>query len=94
MTTSQGNGYGTQSIETSRAAAIFFFFFFFFCWEENIVQLIFMDSPGSTMLVFSMASWQYSKLRVHPAPCVHILAAGCTDFSTCAPGVCMLFLTY
>ena len=33
-----------------------------------------------------------SKLRVYPAPCVHILAAGCiiTDFETCAPGVCML----
>ena len=26
---------------------------------------------------------------VHPAPYVHILAVGCTDFSTCAPGVCV-----
>ena len=32
-----------------------------------------------------------SKLRVHPAPCVHNLADGCTYFSTCAPGVCMSF---
>ena len=24
------------------------------------------------------------------APCMHILAARCTDFSTCAPGVCIL----
>ena len=28
-----------------------------------------------------------SKSRVHPAPCVHILAAGCMYFETCAPGV-------
>ena len=34
---------------------------------------------------------QCSKLRLHPAPCVHILAAGCIDFETCAPGVCMVF---
>ena len=32
---------------------------------------------------------QCSKLRVHPAPCVHILAAGCMDFKPCAPGMCM-----
>ena len=36
--------------------------------------------------------FQCSKLRVQPAPCVHILAAGCTDLSTCAPGVNMLFI--
>ena len=35
--------------------------------------------------------FQCSKSRVHPAPCVHILAAGWTDFSTCAPGVHMLY---
>ena len=35
-----------------------------------------------------------SKLRVHPAPCVHILAAGCTDVGTCAPGMCMFSITY
>ena len=34
---------------------------------------------------------QCSKLRVHPAPGVHILVAGCTDVLTCAPGRCMLF---
>ena len=32
---------------------------------------------------------QCSKLRVHPAPGVHVLAAGCMDFKPCAPGVCM-----
>ena len=30
---------------------------------------------------------QRSKLRVHPAPGVHILAAGCMDFKPCAPGM-------
>ena len=30
---------------------------------------------------------QFSKLRVYPAPGVHHLAAGCTHFGTCAPGV-------
>ena len=34
---------------------------------------------------------QCLKLRVHPAPGVHILTAGCTGFDTCAPGVCMGF---
>ena len=34
---------------------------------------------------------QCSKLRVHPAPGVHNLAAGCTDFATYAPGECTLF---
>ena len=38
--------------------------------------------------------YQCSELMVHPAPCVHILTAGCTDVSTCAPGVCMLFQIY
>ena len=38
--------------------------------------------------------FQCSKLRVHPAPGVHILVAGCIDFETCAPGVCMLFATF
>ena len=38
--------------------------------------------------------YQCSKLRVHPAPCVHILAAGCIDFSNCAPGGCMVFPHY
>ena len=37
---------------------------------------------------------QCSKLRVHPAPCVHILAVRCMDFETCAPGVCMIFPTF
>ena len=32
--------------------------------------------------------------EIKGAPCVHILAAGCTDFSTCAPFVCMVYLTY
>ena len=30
---------------------------------------------------------QCSKLRVHPAPGVHISAAGCIGFETCAPEV-------
>ena len=30
----------------------------------------------------------------NPAPCVHILAAGCMDFKPCAPGVCMYFQHY
>ena len=34
--------------------------------------------------------FQCLKLRMRPALCVHILAAGCTDSSTCAPGVYML----
>ena len=42
---------------------------------------------------FQSNTIQCSKLRVHPAPCVHNLAAGCKHFSTCAPGVCMFFLT-
>ena len=37
---------------------------------------------------------QCSKLRVHPAPGVHILAARCMDLATCAPGVCMVFPTF
>ena len=37
---------------------------------------------------------QCSKLGVHPAPCVHILAAGCTNFSIYAPGGCMVFPHY
>ena len=37
---------------------------------------------------------QCSKLRAHPAPCVHILAAGCTDFETCALGVCTIFPSF
>ena len=32
-----------------------------------------------------MFTFQCSKLRVHPAPSVHSLAAGCVDFETCAP---------
>ena len=36
-------------------------------------------------------SYQCSKLRVHPSPGVHSLAAGCTHFDTCAPGECTLF---
>ena len=35
--------------------------------------------------------FQSSKLKVHPAPGVHISVAGCTGFRTCAPGRCMLF---
>ena len=42
---------------------------------------------------FFYIAMQCPKLRVHPAPCVHMLAAGCTGFSTCAPGMCMLLLT-
>ena len=38
-----------------------------------------------------MAFQQCSKLRMHPAPGVHHLAAGCTHFGTCAPGECILF---
>ena len=34
---------------------------------------------------------QCSKLRVHPAPGVHILSTVCTNFSLCAPSVCRLF---
>ena len=34
---------------------------------------------------------QCSKLRGHPAPGVHNLAAGCTHFDTCAAGECTLF---
>ena len=34
------------------------------------------------------------KLRVHPAPGVHILVAGWTCFSTCAHGRCMLFINF
>ena len=37
---------------------------------------------------------QCSKLRVHPAPSVHILAAGCMDFKPSAPGVCMYIQHY
>ena len=37
---------------------------------------------------------QCSKLRVHPAPCVHILVAGCIGFRTCAPSRCMLFSNF
>ena len=37
---------------------------------------------------------QCSKLRVHPAPGVHILVAGCTCFRTCAPGRCMVLGTF
>ena len=32
-----------------------------------------------------------SKLTVHPAPYVHILAAGCINFSSYAPGWCIFF---
>ena len=35
-----------------------------------------------------------TKLRVHPAPSVHILAAGRIALETCAPGVCMLLQNY
>ena len=31
---------------------------------------------------FIIDSEQCSKLRVYPAPCVHILTAGCMDFET------------
>ena len=36
-----------------------------------------------------MTLWM--KLRVHPAPGVHILSTVCTDFSLCAPSQCRLF---
>ena len=42
----------------------------------------------------SVAPAQCSKLRVHHAPCVHILAAGCMGFSIRAPGGCMAFPNY
>ena len=35
-----------------------------------------------------MKTEQSSKLRVHPAPGVYHLAAGCTHFGACAPGEC------
>ena len=37
---------------------------------------------------------QCSKLRVHPAPVVHILVIGCTGIGSCAPGMCMLFSNF
>ena len=48
---------------------------------ENI-HLIFYYIPKVT---------HFSKSMMHFATGVHILAAGCIDFETCAPGVCMLF---
>ena len=32
--------------------------------------------------------------EIKGALCLHILAAGCTYFETCAPSVCMLFPNY
>ena len=57
-----------------------------------------LSHPRAGPLAISRAEgksvWQCSKLRVHPAPCVHNLAAGCMAFETCAPGVCMVFRTF
>ena len=52
-------------------------------------DFFFMFEKCLTVIFYTIS--QCSKLRVHPAPCVHILAAGCIDFSTCAPGGCMFF---
>ena len=66
---------------------------------KNVVQLpIAVEvtckyACASTVLLKRMKH-QCSKLRMHPAPCVHILAAGCMDFKTCAPGVCTIFSTF
>ena len=48
----------------------------------------------SVVLVLPANKVQCSKLRVHPPPGMHTLSAGCQDFSTCALGVCRLFLAY
>ena len=47
-----------------------------------------------TRLLEYILTIQCSKLRVHPAPGVHILAAGCMDFKPCAPGMCMYIPNY
>ena len=46
---------------------------------------VFRDIAGLTVAL------QCSKFRVHPAPGVHNLVAGCTCFRTCVPGRCIRF---
>ena len=51
------------------------------------------DGSGRRVLIFQINikfSLQCSKLKVHPASCVHILAAGCIDFANVQP-VCACF---
>ena len=64
---------------------IFFTNFTFFCLFHGFSKTF----PGP--FSFHM---QCLKLRVHPAPGVHNLAAGCTHFGPCAPGESTLFQMY
>ena len=43
-----------------------------------------LNKKAYALKIFSLLELQCSKLRVHPAPYVHILAARCMDFETCA----------
>ena len=53
---------------------------------SNLVGLIKLSQVNIFWQYITTANidLQCSKLKVHPAPCVHILAVGCKDFSTCA----------
>ena len=68
---------------------------FLYFWIAEVQCLTAVRAPWvhdlSPIFLSDCIVCQCSKLRVHPAPCVHVLAAGCRDFSTCAHGVCMLF---
>ena len=59
-------------------------------WPDWVVPAATQGSKGrgSGSIIIII---QCSKLRVHPALCVHKLDAECTYFGTDAPGGCTLF---
>ena len=62
--------------------------------NEPLVTTVTSGNKRSSFDKNLILSPQCSKFRVHPAPGVHILAAVCTHFEICAPGVCMIFLNF
>ena len=54
------------------------------CCHVELKKLSCPNCPMSLSFKFHV---QCSKLRVHPAPVVHISEAGCTDFGTFAQGI-------
>ena len=58
-------------------------------YVSNVTKNILIDVMRK--LLFFTHNTILAVFEIKGAPCVHILAAGCMQFETCAPGVCMLF---
>ena len=63
-----------------------------FSYKEILADNVFQTFRSYSFICIKF--YQCSKLKVHTAPAVHIVAAGCTGFRPSVFGVCRHFLTY